>query len=164
MTRAFCDGRSRRDFLRVGTASLFGMSFGLPHLLATDRVKSPGTREVSLIFVFLKGGQSTIDTFDLKPDAPAEFRAEFNPMATIVPGPQAFEHMPHVARVMDRVSLVGSFRHHNPHHGPADHYMLTGYFPLAGFNPNLSPNNQRPSHGSIIARKLGPRGSVPPYV
>ncbi|HKA07892.1 MAG TPA: DUF1501 domain-containing protein [Gemmataceae bacterium] len=164
MTRAFCDGRSRRDFLRVGTASLFGMSFGLPHLLATDRVKSPGTREVSLIFVFLKGGQSTIDTFDLKPDAPAEFRGEFNPMATNVPGTQVCEHLPHVARVMDRVSLVRSFRHHNSDHGPADHYMLTGYFPLAGFNPNLSPNNQRPSHGSIIARKLGPRGSVPPYV
>src|SRR5581483_7015908 len=49
-------------------------------------------------------------------------------------------------------------------HGPADHYMLTGYFPQAGFNPGLKPNNQKPAHGSVIARKLGPRGSVPPYV
>jgi uncharacterized protein (DUF1501 family) len=164
MARTFCDGRTRRDFLRVGTASLFGMSFGLPQLLAADRVKSPGTKDVSLIFVFLKGGQSTIDTFDLKPDAPAEFRGEFNPISTNVPGTQVCEHLPHVAKVMDRVSLIRSFRHHNSDHGPADHYMLTGYFPLAGFNPNLSPNNQRPSHGSIIAKKLGPRGSVPPYV
>jgi len=162
--RAFCDGQTRRDFLRVGTASLFGMGFGLPHLLAADRVKSPGTRDVSLIFVFLKGGQSSIDTFDLKPDAPAEFRGEFNPTSTNVPGTQVCEHLPHVAKVMDRVSLIRSFRHHNSDHGPADHYMLTGYFPLAGFNPNLSPNNQRPSHGSIIAKKLGARGSVPPYV
>jgi uncharacterized protein (DUF1501 family) len=164
MKRAFCDGRTRRDFLRVGSASLFGMSIGLPQLLAADRVKSPGTRDVSLILVFLKGGQSTIDTFDLKPDAPAEFRGEFNPISTNVPGTQVCEHLRHVAKVMDRVSLIRSFRHHNSDHGPADHYMLTGYFPLAGFNPNLSPNNQRPSHGSIIAKKLGPRGSVPPYV
>ncbi len=65
---------------------------------------------------------------------------------------------------MDKLSLIRSFRHHNSDHGPADHYMLTGYFPQAGFNPGLSPNNQRPAHGAIIARKLGPRGSVPPYV
>src|SRR5262249_50271793 len=49
-------------------------------------------------------------------------------------------------------------------HGPSDHYMLTGYFPQAGFNPNLSPNNQRPALGSIITRKLGPRGSIPASV
>src|SRR5436190_9389890 len=160
----FCDGRSRRDFLRVGTASLFGLNLGLPKLLAADRVKSPGTKDVSLIFVFLHGGLSTIDTFDLKPDAPAEFRGEFKPVSTNAPGVQVCEHLPHVAQVMDHVSLVRSFRHHNSDHGPADHYMLTGYFPTAGFNPTLNPNNQRPSHGSIIAKKLGPRGSVPPYV
>jgi hypothetical protein len=65
---------------------------------------------------------------------------------------------------MDHFSLVRSFRHHNSDHGAADHYMITGYFPQAGFNGNLNPNNQRPSFGSIISRKLGPRGSVPPYV
>jgi hypothetical protein len=160
----FCDGRTRRDFLRVGTASLFGMGLGLPQLLAADKAKSPGTKDVSLIFVFLHGGLSTIDTFDLKPDAPAEFRGEFKPMATCVPGYSICEHLPSVAKVMDHFSVIRSFRHHNSDHGPADHYMLTGYFPQAGFNPNLNPNNQRPSHGSIIARKLGPRGSVPPYV
>ena len=96
----FCDGRSRRDFLRAGTASLFGMSLGLPEILAADRVKSPGTKDVSLIFVFLHGGLSTIDTFDLKPDAPADFRGEFNPVATNVPGIQVCEHLPHVAKVI----------------------------------------------------------------
>ena len=65
---------------------------------------------------------------------------------------------------MDKLALIRSFRHHNSDHGPADHYMLTGYFPQAGFNPGLNPNNQKPAHGAIIARKLGPRGSVPPYV
>ncbi len=64
----------------------------------------------------------------------------------------------------DKFALIRSFRHHNSDHGPADHYLFTGYFPQAGFNPTLKPNNQRPAHGAIIARKLGPRGSVPPYV
>ena len=162
--KPFCDGQTRRDFLRVGSAGLFGMGLGLPQMLAADRVKSPGTKDVSLIFVFLHGGLSTIDTFDLKPDAPAEFRGEFNPIATNLPGYKVCEHLPHVAKVMDHLSVIRSFRHHNSDHGPADHYMLTGYFPTAGFNPNLNPNNQRPSHGSIISKKLGPRGSVPPYV
>ena len=160
----FCHGVGRRDFLRVGAASLFGTGVGLPNILAADRTKSPGTKDVSLIFVFLHGGLSTIDTFDLKPDAPAEFRGDFKPIGTNVPGTQVCEHLPSVAKVMDKLSVIRSFRHHNSDHGPADHYMLTGYFPQAGFNPNLNPNNQRPAHGSVIARKLGPRGSVPPYV
>src|SRR5205823_7543226 len=107
---------------------------------------------------------STIDTFDLKPDAAAEFRGEFRPAASNVPGIQVGEHVPRVARQMDKFSLIRSFRHHNSDHGPADHYMLTGYFPQAGFNPGLNPNNQKPAFGAVIARKLGPRGSVPPYV
>src|SRR3954451_11216099 len=65
---------------------------------------------------------------------------------------------------MDKFSLVRSFRHHNSDHGPADHYILTGYFPQAGFNPTLSPNNQKPCVGSMVSRKLGPKGSVPAYV
>ena len=71
---------------------------------------------------------------------------------------------PPLAQQMDKFSLIRGFRHHNSDHGAADHYVLTGYFPQAGFNPSVSPNNQRPAHGSIIARKLGPRGGVPPYV
>ena len=166
-TRPFCDGVSRRDFVRLGSASLFGMSFTLPGLLAAQaRAAQQGqpTRDVSLIFLFLHGGLSTIDSLDLKPDAPAEFRGEFQPIDTNVPGIRIAEHLPRLARQMDKVALIRSFRHHNSDHGPADHYILTGYFPQAGFNPGLNPNNQRPAHGSIIARKLGPRGGVPPYV
>jgi hypothetical protein len=100
----------------------------------------------------------------LKPDAPAEFRGEFSPIDTNVPGVRICELMARTAKQMDKFSLIRSFRHHNSDHGPADHYMQTGYFPTAGFNANLNPNNQRPAHGSVIARKLGPRGSVPPYI
>jgi len=165
--RPFCDGISRRDFVRLGSASVLGMSFTLPDLLAAKaRAAQQGqpTRDVSLIFVFLHGGLSTIDSLDLKPDAPAEFRGEFRPIDTNVPGIRIGEHLPRLARQMDKVALIRSFRHHNSDHGPADHYILTGYFPQAGFNPGLNPNNQRPAHGSIIARKLGPRGGVPPYI
>jgi uncharacterized protein (DUF1501 family) len=165
--RVFCDGIARRDFLRLGTAGVFGMGLTLPALLAGQaRAREQGrpARDVSLIYLFLHGGLSTIDTLDLKPEAPAEFRGEFKPIATNVPGIQVGEHLPRLARHLDKFSLIRSFRHHNSDHGAADHYMLTGYFPQAGFNPGLKPNNQRPAHGAIIARKLGPRGSVPPYV
>lgn len=167
----FCDGMPRRACLRVGAAALFGTSFSLPGLLAA-RAQAAGqpaagagrSRDVSLIFLFLKGGLSTIDTFDLKPNAPAEFRGEFNPIDTNVPGIRVCEHLPRVAQQQDKFSLIRSFGHRNSNHGEADHYMLTGYHPLAGFNPNLAPNNQRPSHGSIVTRKLGSRGAVPAYV
>lgn len=165
MATRFCDGIRRRDFLRVGTAGLFGLT--LPRLLelqARGATQGSQARDVSLIFVFLHGGLSTIDTFDMKPDAPAEFRGDFRPIATNVTGTRICEHLPHLAQRMDKMALIRSFRHHNSDHGPADHYMLTGYFPQAGFNPGLSPNNQRPAHGAVIARKLGPRGGVPPYV
>ncbi|MBY0460386.1 MAG: DUF1501 domain-containing protein, partial [Gemmataceae bacterium] len=159
--RTFCDGLTRRDALRVGAATLFGTTLGAPALLrARERTK----KDVSLIFVFLHGGQSHLDTFDLKPDAPAEFRGEFNPAKTKVPGVQICDLLPKVADQADKFALVRSFRHHNSDHGPADHYVLTGYFPTAGFNPTLSPNNQRPCAGSVVSKMLGANGSVPAYV
>jgi hypothetical protein len=166
-TVPFCDGVSRRDALRIGAFGMFGMSLGLPELLARQaRAKETGhsTKDVSFIFLFLHGGLSTIDTWDMKPDAPAEFRGEFKPAATKVPSIQICDLLPRIGEQTDKFSLVRSFRHHNSDHGPADHYIMTGYFPTAGFNPGLNPNNQRPAHGAIIAKKLGPRGAVPPYV
>ena len=158
----FCDGLNRRDAIRVGTASLFGSALGLPRLLqAEDKIKH---KDVSLIFVFLHGGLATIDTLDMKPDAPVEFRGDFKPTKSKVPGMDLCDLLPKLGQQADKFSLVRSFRHHNSDHGPADHYILTGYFPQAGFNPNLSPNNQRPAVGSVVSRKLGTKGSVPAYV
>ncbi len=162
-----CNGVNRRDFIHLGVAGAFGLGLNLPSLLqAQERARARGqeTRDVSVIYLFLHGGLSTIDSFDMKPDAPAEFRGEFNQIPTNVNGIQVCEHIPRLARQQDKFSLIRSFRHHNSDHGAADHFMLTGYFPGAGFNPSVSPNNQRPAFGSVIARKLGPRGGVPPYV
>jgi len=162
--REFCDRVPRRDFLRLGVASLFGMGIDLPRILAAEAKAVAPTRDISFIYLFLQGGVSTIDTFDLKPDAPAEFRGEFSPVDTNVPGTRICEHLPKIAQTMDLFSMIRSFRHHNSDHGAADHYMHTGHFPSPGFNPNNSPNNQRPAFGSVIAKQLGPKGSVPPYV
>jgi len=168
MTRAYCDGVNRRDVIKLGAAGALGLGLDLPGILSARQALADQTgksaRDVSLIFVFLHGGLSTIDTLDMKPDAPSEFRGEFKPIATNVSGIQVCEHLPRLARTMDKFSIVRSFTHPNSNHGQADHYMLTGYPPSAAFNAGLKPNNQKPSHGSTIARKLGPKGSVPAYV
>ncbi|MDA1017238.1 MAG: DUF1501 domain-containing protein, partial [Planctomycetota bacterium] len=167
MTRNYCDRIARRDVLKIGVASTLGVTIGLPQLLQSQTraaEKAQGGKDVSLIILFLQGGLSTIDTLDLKPNAPTEFRGEFNPINTNIPGTQVCEYLPNLAKHADKFSLLRNFTHQDSGHGPADHYMLTGYHPTAGFNGGLKPNNQRPSHGSIIAKKLGPRGGVPPYV
>lgn len=162
---SFCDGHSRRDFLRVGAAAAgLGLNVPLSRLLAAEHAIDPGKSDVSFIYVFLTGGLSTIDTFDMKPDAPENIRGTFQPRSTNVPGIQICDQLPKVAGVMDKFSLVRSFGHRNAGHGPADHYMLTGYHPNAAFNTGLKPNNQHPSVGSVIANELGGRGGIPPYV
>lgn len=123
-----------------------------------------GKEDVSLIVLFLKGGLSTIDTLDLKPNAPSEFRGDFKPISSNVPGIELCEHLPRLSQQADKFALLRNFTHTDSGHGPADHWMLTGYAPRPGFNPTLKPNNQFPSYGSIVAKKMGPRGSVPPYV
>ncbi len=166
--RPYCDHLRRRDMLHLGAAGILGCGVSLPQLLAADDSARSATgrtaKAKSLIIVFLQGGLSTIDTWDMKPEAPAEFRGEFNPISTCVPGTQVCEHLPRLARQMDKFALVRSFTNPNSDHGPADHYILTGHRPGPGFNGGLKPNNQRPAHGAVIARQLGPRGSVPPYV
>lgn len=163
----FCDGIRRRDMLRFGAAGAFGMGLTLPSLLEHEaRLKANGvdTKDTSLIIVFLQGGLSTIDTWDMKPDAPSEFRGDFTPVSTNLPGIHISEHLPKLAKIHDKFSLVRSFGHANSNHGQADHFMLTGYPSGPGFNGGLKPNNQKPCVGAVIGIELGPRGGVPPYV
>lgn len=157
----FCDGVPRRDLLKVGMAGLLGSQLTLPQML---QAASGDQSDVSVIILFLQGGLSTIDTLDMKPEAPAEVRGDFKPIDSVIPGIQLGEHIPMLAQQMDKFSLVRSMTHTNSSHKQADHYMLTGYHPTPAFESNLVPNNERPSHGSIISRMQGPRGSVPPYV
>ncbi len=162
MKKAYCDGIRRRDFLRVGAAGALGVNLPLAQLLAAEpKLKGNAT---NFIFVFLKGGMSTIDTFDLKPNAPEDVRGPFGSIPTNLPGVRVGEHLKQTAKVMHHFSQVRSFTHRNAGHGPADHYMFTGFHPTSGFNGGLKPNNQHPSMGSVIAHKLGARGAIPPYV
>ena len=164
--RSYCDGLTRRDMLKVGVAAGIGSAISLPEMLMQQAygAEAAAKKDVSLIILFLQGGLSTIDTLDLKPNAPAEFRGDFSPINTNINGIQVCEHLPQLAKIADKYSLLRNFTHPNSGHGAADHYMLTGYHPTAGFNSGLKPNNQRPCHGSIIAKSLGPKGSIPPYV
>ncbi|MBM4078037.1 MAG: DUF1501 domain-containing protein, partial [Planctomycetes bacterium] len=102
--RSLSETPNRRTLLRAGAATLFGRNLAPSLLFGNDNagVSTPGTSDLSVIIVWLKGGLSTIDTFDMKPEAPAEIRGEFRLIATSVPGIQVCEHLPNVARQMDK--------------------------------------------------------------
>jgi uncharacterized protein (DUF1501 family) len=160
-----CDGLSRRACLRVGTASLFGLS--LPRVLAAEAEQPAAARkDVSCIVLWMGGGPSNLDTFDMKPDAPAEYRGEFRPIASNVAGLDVCEHLPLMARHMDKVCLLRSVTQEPAHsdHVAAIHYMMTGYPQRS--DPSGQPINSTiyPSYGSVISRERGWRNSLPPYV
>src|SRR5215475_2469502 len=96
----FCDGATRRDFLTVG-GTLLGGCLSLPHLLAAEARSGIQTSHRAVINVYLPGGPPHLDMYDLKPDAPAEVRGEFNPIKTNVPGIEICEHFPRLAGIMD---------------------------------------------------------------
>src|SRR6478672_5526015 len=127
-----CDGITRRDFVRIGALGAFGL--GLPQLLAAETQaaelakaagKTPG-REKSCILFFLMGGQSQLDMWDMKPDAPEMIRGEFKPISTNVDGIRICEHMPMLAERADRFAIIRSMTHHVKNHAPAGYYALSG--------------------------------------
>src|SRR5262249_55768305 len=123
---------------------------------------SPGssTSHKSVILIWLAGGPSHIDMYDLKPNAPAEFRGEFKPIATNVAGIQVSEHLPRQARVMDKLAVVRSAYHTNAGHGMGSQWMLTAYQPTIEVNDNIYP-----STGSVVAKVRGPNEpGLPAYV
>lgn len=152
---------SRRRFLEVG-APLLGL--GLTDLvrLQAKASESTGSRPTkSLIVFWTHGGMSQQDTYDMKPDAPPEYRGPYQPIATSAPGVFVTERFPEQSRVMHHLSVVRSVYHGNGIHAPSAHWMQTGYF-----GPTLARNApQKPSFGSVISRALGARSpEMPPYV
>jgi hypothetical protein len=149
----------RRGFLKVGALALGGLT--LPDLLRARAAQGDkGTPKKSVILMWLAGGPSHIDMYDLKPLAPAEFRGEFKPIATNVPGIQIGEHLPRQAKLMDKFSIVRSACHTNAGHGMGAQWMLTGYQPTVEINDNLFP-----STGSVVAKMKGSNEpGLPAYV
>jgi hypothetical protein len=156
-----CDGISRRSFLRVGFLGLAGLSLA-DHLRLKALAAEAGkpSKDTAIILLWAGGGPSHIDMYDLKPDAPVEFRGEFKPIATSVPGVQFGEHLPLQAKHMDKMAIVRSAFHTNAGHGMGTHWMQTGYVPTIEINDNLNP-----SVGSIVAKMRGANAPrLPAYV
>ena len=156
-----CDGVSRRGFLHAGFLGLGGLTLA-GSLRAKDAARKEGkpTRDTAVILLWLGGGPSHLDMYDLKPDAPTEFCGSFKPIRTNVPGIDIGEHLPHEAKVMDKMSIVRSAYHTNAGHGMGAHWMLTGWVPTIEINDNLNP-----SCGSVVAKMRGANApQVPPYV
>jgi Protein of unknown function (DUF1501) len=148
---------SRRSFLRVGALAVGGLT--LPGLLAA-RAKGTARNKKSVILIWQAGGPSHLDMYDLKPNAPAEVRGEFKPIATNVTGIQIGEHLPKQAKVMDKLAVVRSAFHTNAGHGMGSQWMLTGYQPTIEVNDNIFP-----ATGSVVARMKGPnQPGMPAYV
>jgi hypothetical protein len=159
-----CNGASRRDFLRVGGLGLLGLStanfLAIQKALA-DSAPSPAPlsiagRAKSIILVYLGGGLSHHDSFDLKPDAAEEIRGKYKPIDTNVPGLKIGELLPKMAQTMDKVCLVRSGSHENDHHETATNWVLSGRFG--------SPFGDYPSMGAVVAHETGFSGLLPPYV
>src|SRR6266700_1447562 len=142
--QGFCDGVSRRNFLKIGA---FGAGLTLADMLrlrsAAAQTTGQPTRNKSVIMIYLPGGPSHMDMYDLKPDAPVEFRGEFRPIATNVTGVQICEHFPLQARMWDKFACIRSIVSVDEH---SDSLVMTG----KSQRENMTANH--PCFGSVVSR------------
>jgi hypothetical protein len=152
----FCDGLNRRNFLKIGA---FGSGLALSDMLRFKAQASATGRPTSskaAIMIYLPGGPSHMDMYDLKPAAPVEYRGEFNPIATNVPGIQICEHMSRQARMMDKLAIIRSLVSVGEH---SDSECMTGY------SENVNRIAHHPSFGSVMSRLRGDaRSDIPTFV
>lgn len=147
----------RRSLLKVGTAGLLGLSLSDWLALEAKAKQEPSRpKATGMILVWLSGGPATIDMWDPKPEAPAEFRGEFETIESAIPGIRLTEPLARTAKVLDQCVLVRSLGHGLPAHGPGTQYVMTGNLP--------NPAREFPSLGSLTAYSLPPRQGMPPYV
>src|SRR5262249_6472068 len=140
-------------------------SLGLADLLRLESLAAEPARTNprSVLVLWLWGGPSHMETFDLKPDAPSEYRGEFKPIHTNVPGILISEHLPRLARVRDRFALLRSLHHDSPGHVNSTHTMLTGYPGEVVETPPFRPKH--PDVWSVASKMLGPKvPEVPAHV
>ncbi len=155
-----CAGPSRRRVLQVGACGLLGLS--LADLLAAS-TNGKQARADHCILVFLNGGPSHLDMWDMKPDAPAEVRGEFKPIASSVPGLQMSEHLPRLAQQMHRCALLRSVHHSvNNAHAAAVYAALTGHD--RGEKGGGTKPTDNPAVGSVVGMIRPPNNPIVPYV
>jgi uncharacterized protein DUF1501 len=146
----------RRSFIRIGSFAAFGyFTWGdVLRLRAASDIVPP--KDISIIHLWLAGGLSHLDTFDIKPDVDRKYRSIFKLIPTSVDGLQVSEHLPRTAKLMNKVTLIRSMTHKQSAHGAAQTLMLSGHDAL--------PTLLAPSVGSVLFKELGARNELPPYV
>ena len=159
-----CDGMTRRHCLRLGLGTVFGGGL-VDSLRVIGEAGQEGNKPAAAkacILIWMDGGPTHFETFDPKPDAPAEIRGEFGAIPTAVPSVHFSEHMPRLAKSLDKFALVRSIRHNQGNHGAGNHYMMTGSPPripvgcgaFVSFHPSL---------GSVVAKELASDSPLPGY-
>ncbi|HND53518.1 MAG TPA: DUF1501 domain-containing protein, partial [Pirellulaceae bacterium] len=155
----YCDGQSRRSFLQVGVAGMG--TAGLASVLRAREASAAASgsrKDTAVILLWLDGGPSHLDLYDMKPEAPAEVRGIWSPIPTNVPGIEVTELFPLQAKIADRFSLVRSLHHDSGDHFTGGHWMLTGRGGVSGANTA----GKYPFFGSIATKVLGARQSGMP--
>ncbi len=160
---SYCDGLDRRSFVKLGLSGM--ASLGLPELLRAKELSAAAagkaTKPTSVILIWLDGGPSHLDLYDLKPDAPSEVRGIWQPINTNVPGMQIGELLPKQAKVADKFAILRSLYHDNGDHFTAAHYVLTSRGGPNGSNTA----GQSPGIGAIVSKAIGARQEgMPAYV
>lgn len=154
-TNQYCDGVSRRDFLRLGALGACGLSLS-QYLRLAEAGEVRGGKANAAIFVNLGGGPSHMDTFDLKPDASDELRGEFRPIATNVSGVEFCEHLPKLAGCADKFAILRGVSHSLAAHEFGTKYMNTGNRPI--------PSLEFPGFGAVVTKELATPRDLPPFV
>ncbi len=153
---------SRRDFLKAGALALGGLT--LTDVLAARAASSEPKRDTSVILLYLHGGPSHLETYDLKPDAPEAYRSVFKPIRTNVSGIDICEHFPRQAKIADKFSLIRSLNHDVNIHSDGGIVVLTGKRP-AVLDPLSQSKSEHPDFGSIASFvRSAHRDAMPPYV
>ncbi len=155
-TPRYCDGLTRRDVLRAGMIGATGLTLGGYMQLEARGAIDAAASGKRAIFVNLTGGPSHQDMFDLKPDAPAEFRGEFNPIKTNVPGVEICEHLPKLAQCADKYAILRGVSHSIAAHPLGQKYLNTGNRPL--------PSLEYPCYGSVVSKELAGEPNLPSFV
>jgi uncharacterized protein (DUF1501 family) len=148
----------RREILRAGSLALFGL--GLPQFLHANQKRSRRPAK-ACILLFMWGGPAHQDTWDLKPQAPVEYRGEFKPIATNVPGIQICEHLPRLAQMADRLAILRSMTHGDVDHTTATHPLLTGHELV---RRGVTRAEDWPGYGAVLASLGRGRGPLPPFI
>lgn len=156
MIHKTCDGVRRRNFLKAGALGAAGLSLADYLRLAEAGQVRPQAKAKAGILLYLNGGPSHMDTFDLKPESPEELRGEFRPIQTSVPGIEICEHLPKLARCADKYAILRGVSHALAAHEFGRAYLTTGNAPLASLT--------FPGYGSVVSKEMPGQADLPSYV